>query len=567
MSRWHHVVALLAVCAVALGCETRARQLVKEQLAQKAKEGQEEIEKELAKRDEWIAKTIEELNLADLKWDPATPHPLLKWRQKVVSDDKILDFFRARAKRFPGNALSVVIPTEYIQFFEKEKRFWHDLDVADVREYDEFLAAFIRDYSKPHTVRISSVKDDKGNPLEAQAPANPLVAEALFDRVFIHAVHLFRLYKVPPENRSTSFFRYWQIAFDFPSKPAEAFQPYIARLCDRDEQMRDFCAKIPFEFRHIAMMHPYYDRLIALIDKLAKEYPKSPFVPVAQYLRKVFEQEKAKLAKEFVEYPVLPDSMALLPANQRLTYEIGPKGVRVANAWIAQDAAEKFRLTVPRAAALAKKIAEQVRTIRETGGVEIRQASIAVLADRTYPAAAVLELARASVFQPEEKLTEMDTTIYLVGRRRFDRTNLKVSDEVRLLKPKETPNWRIAAGSTAAQCTGIAFTGQPPVGELPKPVAAALVLNNGKLVAGPYDPKTGTISTIQLEVDLNENPWRKIDQWASAQRGAMVLGSGPGATWDAYMRALGPLAFHCKDDTCENSQPRLQPNVFLGLCR
>jgi hypothetical protein len=535
-------VALGALVASLLffGCEQRVKDTVQERLAARAAEGKKKLDALYAERDERIRKGLEDLNLSNLEWDEESEHPLVGWRQKVTTESPVLDTLKVEAPKYPGTDLEKDIPKD-IAYFDAQMKFWREPAAGDASEYNAFLGGY--------------------------ATANPdgrFADDALFDEVFLHAMRSFELFKVKPENRATSVFRYWQLAFDFPSLPSEAFMPYIARLCEKDDDFKAFCRKIPFEFRHIAIMQPYYDVLLGKLGELEKKFPETPYKGAITYLTQRFEAEKEALAKEFVEYPILADSMAFLPANQRLVIEAGPKGLKVANRPIEESEDESYVMTNAKARAAEQQIADAINEIRQVGEPELRQGQIAVLAAKETPTEAALRAAWAPMLIPEENQSDLNLTAYLVGRRRFDGSNLKVSTELKLMPKSDAMMATVTTPTGSARCTVVGFTGERKL-EMPPPTAAAFVGKDNKFYAGAYDMEAGTLEA-KINGQADTVNWNDVSTWTNDIEGAVLYAVDGEASWELFTRLVGPLSFRCKIDDCTQSEPRATPNVYIAFC-
>lgn len=548
------------------GCETRVKETLQEKLQARAEQGKEQINKLLADRDERIASGLKQLDLENLQWDGTGAHPLMEW-EKQISTDPSVGTLKEMAPKYPGTELEKLIPKylAYVQTGEKYwKRFFVDKTSADLREYYQFL----RDYS-------------------AENKTGPFYDDAMFELMFLHASYIFGLQDIPAENRPTAVFRYWQLAFNFPSLNAERFEEYIARLCsDRfptfckevlaleegspeysacDQEYGQYCRNIAFECRGVAVMKPYYQVLVRRVEVVMQNHPDTPYMPALKYLKGMFEGLIEKLKQDCEEYPILPDSMAFLPASQRLVLNIGPRGIKFGDRDIETSADESFALSEAKARELESVFAKNLSEIRRTGEPELKQGQIAIMAAKETPAGAIVSAAWSPMLIPEEEQSILNQAVYLVGRRRFDGTNAKAATEIILFPRADAAAKTIVYPGGSATCTTFGYTGESAPA-MPNPTAAVLLTSAGKVVAGVLNPETGAIDAVAYEADVASVDLFQLSKWASDQTDAIVLGIGSSVSYEAMLKVVGPLAFRCTKEDCTVAEPRAKPNIYVSGC-
>jgi hypothetical protein len=543
------LVGVLVAVAVA-GCETRVKEGLQEKLEARAAQGKQKVDEMLAERN---ATTKEKLP-KDLTWNGEGEHPLQQWRTETA-DLGYEEKFRAMEPKYPGQPLQKDL-RNLAAFLEAQRKFWGAAADQDYQQQEYYQ--FLKGYGKSN-------------------PESPFIDDILFDEVFIHASRLFKLKDVKPEDQPTSVFRFWQLAFDLPSKDSEGFGVYVARLCDElnndefiaklsggDEQfaskLKGFCKDIPFEFRHIAVMSPYYDLLIRKLEAVKKARPESPYVPVVDYLIGVFQEEQQKLAKEFEEYPVLPDTMAAMPAPVRLALEVGPRGLRFADTWLRESEDASFTLDSTEASALRPEVAKKLNDVRAAGEPDLKSGELFVLATKEAKVGPVVTLATAPDEAEENTLNQV---IYLVGRRRFDGTNARASLPVILTKG--APEVTLTLSENALTCQPFGYSGEA-TNEVPAPTAV-LYVAGGSLKGGVINPETRVVDQVALEMPAGEIDLNKVSEWVGEQKDAVLVGAAGDAEWQDFVRAIGPVAFRCKKLDCTDAELRGAPKAVLATCR
>lgn len=528
------------------GCETRVKESLEQKLQARADEGRKKVGEMLGERQA----TVKEKLPKDFSWDGAGEHPLQTWRvetAKLGYETKLSDM----EPKYPGTQLQKDLRT-LAAFPDAQRKYWSD--TMDIQEYYQFL----RGYAKAN-------------------PESPFMDDIVFDEVFVHASRLFTLKDVKPEDQPTSVFRYWQLAFDLPNKDGEGFGMYVVRICEElaneeyvtalvggDEALKKsltgYCKDIPFEFRHIAIMGPYYDLLIRKLARVKTLRPDSPYVPVVDYLTNLFTEEKAKLAKEFEEYPVLGDTMAATPAPVRLAIEIGPRGLRFADEWMQQSEEEKYELSLATAQEVRPELIKKLNDVRAAGAPDMKSGEVFVLAAKGVSAGAAIALATAPIEAEENTLNQV---VYLVGRRRFDGTNARAS--IPVILTKGAPEMTILHGGASSACTPFGYSGEPTA-EVPPATSAMLVMND-RIMGGSVNPETGAIDQMTLDIPVAEADLKKISDWVGEQKDAIVIGVAEGAPWEQLLLAVGPSAFRCKKPDCTDAELRATPKSVLAICK
>lgn len=528
------------------GCETRVKESLEQKLQARAEQGRKKVDEMLAERQA----TVKEKLPKDFSWDGTGEHPLQAWRvetAKLGYESKLSEM----EPKYPGTALQKELRT-LAAFPDTQRKYWSE--TIDLQEYYQFL----RGYSKDN-------------------PDSPFMDDMIFDEVFVHASRLFTLKDVKPEDRPTSVFRFWQLAFDLPSKEGEGFGVYVVRLCDElnndefvaklangDEELakslKGYCKDIPFEFRHIALMGPYYDLLSVKLQKVKKARPDSPYVPVVDYLSEVFAAEKAALAKEFEEYPVLPNTMAATPAPVSLAIEIGPRGLKFAEEWMQQSEDESYKLTLDGANTVRPDLIKKLNDVRAAGAPDLKSGEVFLLAPGDVPAGAAVALATAPIEAEENTLNQV---VYMVGRRRFDGTNARASLPVMLVKGAPAMTLGIEGGTLS--CTPWGFSGEPAA-EMP-PSTAAMIVAKDRVAGGAINPETGAIDALSLEMPFAELDLKKLSDWVGEQKDAIVVGVSEDAPYDQLLQVTGPAAFRCKAADCTDAELRATPKTVLAICK
>ena len=543
------VVVLVAL--VMSGCETRVKESLQEKLLARAEQGKKKVTEMLAERNAAVKEKLPK----DFAWTGEGEHPLQQWR--VESADLGYEAkLKAMEPKYPGTKLQKELRS-LATFLETQRKYWKSTAEpigSDVLEYYSFLKGYGKDN-----------------------PDSPFIDDILFDEVFLHASRLFTLKDVKPEDQPTSVFRYWQLAFDLPSKESEGFGVYVARLCDElgqeelvsklakgDEELKGrllgFCKDIPFEFRHIAIMSPYYDLLIQRLEQVRKQVPGSAYVPVVEYLIGLFTAEKEKLAKEFEEYPVLADTMAATPAPVRLALEVGPRGVKFADQWMEQSEEETFSLSAADSTRLRDEIIKKLNEVRLAGEPDMKSGELFVLVSKDTKVGPAVTLATAPLAAEENTLNQV---IYLVGRRRFDGTNARASIPVILLKDAVAQTIPYPNGSVT--CSPFGYSGEA-TNELPA-ATAAVFARDGKIIAGVLNPETKAMDAIAFEMPYDQLDRKKLSDWVTEQADAVLVGADDSAAWEDLIRAAGPVAFRCKKADCTDSELRGTPKTVLATCR
>ena len=547
MIRGLRAALLGGLVVVALtGCETRVKESLEQKLQARADEGRKKVEAMLLERHA----TVKEKLPKDFAWDGAGEHPLQAWRvetAKLGYESKLSDM----EPKYPGTQLQKDLRT-LAAFPDTQRKYWSD--AMDIQEYYQFLRGYAKDN-----------------------PASPFMDDIIFDEVFVHASRLFTLKDVKPEDRPTSVFRYWQLAFDLPSKEGEGFGVYVVRLCeelgtdeyvaklagndeDLTKELKDYCKEIPFEFRHIAIMAPYYDLLTRKLQQVKTERPDSPYVPVVDYLSEVFAAEKEALAKEFEEYPVLPDTMAATPAPVRLAIEIGPRGLKFADEWMQQSEEGAYALTGAVAEQVRPDLIKKLNDVRAAGAPDLKSGEVFLLSAREVPAGAAIALATAPIDGEENTLNQV---VYLVGRRRFDGTNARASVPVMLAKG--VPPVTIGINEGTMTCTPYGFSGEPAA-EMP-PATAALIVSKDRIIGGALNAETGALEALTLDMAFAELDLKKISDWAGEQKDSILVGVAEDATYDQLLQVSGPSAFRCKKADCTDAELRSTPKTILAICK
>ncbi len=556
-------------------------------------------------------------------------HPLIEWRKGLVDPDVEKDL-KGREKKYPGTFLEKLIPF-HLTFLDTQDKYW--TDASGLEEY----SAYLKDYAVDAAPQ--GCQPDGGCPLgrrcvEEKCEVNPFYDDALFDWVFLHVQHLYDARRLPEDTRATSHLRYWQIGLGYETVSRQDFKTYIHRLCEtfalkpmveavkkekkegnpsviakilkdekgiavsedavfaamnlggacgeEDAAVAFACLPLADEFREKAVMIPYYDQLLCRLKSLKEGSPDSPYMVAVDFMMSELERERNRYPLEkMVEYPVLPDTISIYAASQRLVLEMGAEGAflgqgrdhfgdptagRIALAEL--EECEAFSLS-KNYKTVRENYLTNLQTIRAEGDPALRQGLISIQAAADMPALNVLKMATATTSLDEEAYANtLNQEVWLAGRRRIDGRNTRRATQLQLLQGDARMNVKVG-GELSGDCKVVGFTGDAPVDEMAPPVAA-VIISGGELKAGPFDAerKGYSVAEVQGTMPTGELNYMALSDWASNQAGPIVLGiKGSDVKWGDLIAPLGPLSFKCTDPACQMAEFRTKPNIYVAACR
>jgi hypothetical protein len=291
------MVLILALFAVVTGCQDKAAMLERQKAAfgQKTGEIQAEVDKVLQEWHDLMVKSLPE----DVKKYPKVKSPLVRWRQDSFDFDwkRPIDAAVVQARQSTVQGKFEAIP----EFFETMQKFW-------AKE------VMFKDYH----VAYKKMKET------ADAPLAIMLAD--FDSAFIHVAAFYDFQDMTEEQQEFFFFRFWQVAFDFPREGQESVGDYMARLCP--ERLAEFCRDIPFESLNRALEKPYLQEVKRIVDQYLKAHPDEPLNRIfPPFLAEV--EARLAVLPDYVEDPVLPASVSKKPWVWNMQFEVSRKGLFV----------------------------------------------------------------------------------------------------------------------------------------------------------------------------------------------------------------------------------------------
>ncbi|MGM0575628.1 MAG: hypothetical protein ACQEXJ_07860 [Myxococcota bacterium] len=557
--RMPQVPALLVMAALVLPAATGCDKGLQAELDQRKTDRYQEAADKLAE--------IETKRLAELREalpdkgaaeedETGKKHPILTWRATIVDrDDEAA--LKAIADEYKGT------PTETAArsgaaFAKASKEYWEAFREGkyNLARYIKFLDGYLK-------AAAEEEEEEAGD----EFVQRPFLAEAAFDKAFLHAARFFLVAERSPDVRLLTAYPYWQVAFGIPSKGGENFSDYVTRLC-RSPQMEEHCEGVPHELRPSAINRPYLKWLKSETKEFLEAHDVEVFEDVARRYLEALDaamEEAPELAEELALPATYSDSS--VPGGMKITMN-PEKGVRILDTQVDED----FQGRVP--SALDDAIEKKIADLKETPGNKIDYERVVLEAPGTLEGS---ELVGAIQSAPRDKVRQ----VVLVGRRRADDSLRRTGVLVRLPAPDEgdTTSYAFKDQRLRTRCAYIGVAGKPPVGR--KSPGSYLVIDEEKVRAAKLsrDEETRELSVSDFTLETSPDEREEIWEWADDNEGIVRMFVSQDFAYDEIMKLVSGLLYRCKDIevtvderedqkvkvTCGESEER-DITLVLGLC-
>ncbi|MCC6622764.1 MAG: hypothetical protein IT385_15995 [Deltaproteobacteria bacterium] len=499
-------------------------------------------------------------------------HPLLAWRKKLLdrTDDRRLLSLAQHAR--PTEAMlkdgldigargtpSQVAAELGAAYVKESVAYWtHNATMA---RYSNYLGQFFTAVEQAKQSAAEKQEALAKNPervedakAEAFVPP-PMLDEARFDQVFMHAVKYFNLLKLVEKTQSySSSMTDYEIAFDFPKRGQESFSDFVSRICFMHEGLKERCGKIPHEHRAAVVDHAYLEWLLGRSKALV--LTDSPRYKVFTEVNARLQEAIAKALTapvETKEEPVYPSTHAVVS---------GMSGV---DALFSDEQGVQFngvKLADKFGGALPDKYAETVKTaleeIKNMPGNRIDFQRVVLRMPGNVPFGTVVSALQA---YPNDTVKQ----IFLVGRRRVDESMRLAALPMRQRPVNDSDKISYKFMEDAAETTcgflgifGDSMTGKPDEWYLriEQSKIRATKINEveetpgGKKIKQPTETvDLGTPADLtKLQAHLDANPGRY-----------RTFIDGPQYSYDAATELLSQLLFKCKDQELVYNDPAKKP--------
>lgn len=392
-----------------------------------------------------------------------------------------------------------------------------------------------------------------------------LAEEAAFERIYIHVAHLFERDKYDDDTKQTSMFRYWKLAFDFPSEKREKFMDYITRLCNK--RLGAYCAEVMWEHRAESMEKPY---LLALNEKIAafkRAYPSSMYLPVLARLEREF-GTRAGAVGPFEVYPNMAEMTSARYCVGNSLLEIGPRGVSFEGELMGEPA-EGYKRSAKDQKAIDKKLEEILwEAIDRIGGTDPYIPLITIMANEDVPFSLV---SHYGALFAQNRVDQ----VAVCGRKRNDGTNRKAMhlftlfpqknkrkkevlldadgkiDKITEVEKMDSEKFRAALPKKpmAKDVSWLGFLGRLGV-DIPSPTAVYRLTDEGWLVA-PINEK-GKVSKAV--------PVKALSKEQKAQAAAVIVSKS--LTLQGLFQALDGAMLNCAEPDCKKATYLDTPVAF-----
>lgn len=464
----------------------------------------------------WLDQMVAKLP-ADVKKYPKVKSPLVDWRIETLEYDwqRPLKAVIARAKSTPFQGEFDAV----FEFFDTMTKFWR-------KEVD------FKDYMKAYENFRNKITDGSEGSRLALMLAD-------FDRCFVHVEAFYGAQDMEGDDRAIYFFRHWQVAFEFPRDYHESVSDYLARLCK--EKLADYCQDIPFEVMHFAVEKPYLQRVQRIVSGFIERYPDCP-------LNRIFQPFLAEVAQrlnsigEFVEDPVLPNSISRAPFVGHVTVEVSRKSLSV-NGEPYLEFSQGWQVAKGAYAGLERRLRPVMQRLEEERGPENLEVLV-VSMDRGAPMGVVAEI--VEIFRKHAP-----RVLNFGARRRSEGVARKTV--VGRLEFREVP-W----SARRIEVPGLGMLRCRPIGQstdaadLPKKVKVAAFIGTEKVVVGKLSGQR--LEEVEGEKGLS----------ALSGEPALLL-VGQDVTYERFIRYFEPIFLICTDSDCKQVK-NFSPEIEVQIC-
>ena len=480
-------------------------------------------------------------------------HPLLTWRKQILARDDAKTFERLSTQTKPDATTKVGAKGTPAQFaaeladaYVKECfDYWnggssHERYLAFIASFEESIAKHEADMAKA------------GQPFVAP----PLLDEARFDRLFIHAAGFYQLSLADSRlAERRALLPYWALALQLPTRGNEDDDPdaYISRITYMDPAMKERCKGVPHEYRTAIIDHAYLE----LTRKAVELYK-------AGDAGKVFGDVMARFAGDLdkalantptpVEDPVLPATFAIPGGTSGLTVVMSEKrGIMIGD----QQIQPTFDGTIP--ADLDKKALEVVNTVKSTPGNIINFTRIVVEAPGTMLVGAVRDVVRGLTL-PDGLVKN----IVFVGRRQADESMRKGVVNLQLMHEGATKTSSYQFPEDAAKtssCALLGFMGEAQLGAK-KDHYLEITPTKIRAIAVTWDKEAKEWKKEGSTLDLGSPSDPKLfEEWLDKTEGQFQLFLSAKFSYSDAMALVTRALFDCKDQEITFADPN-QPTVM-----
>lgn len=544
--------------------------------------------------DERLATLEKELPKPDAEF-VGDEHPLLVWRKKLLDrrDDKTLTDLATHAK--PTEAMekdglaigakgtpSEVSANLAAAYIKESAAYWtHN---STMSRYKLYLKQFFEAVAAAQKAAEEKQADMAKNPdyaedakAEAFVPP-PLLDEARFDQVFVHAVKYFNLSKLVDRTQSyASTMADYEIAFDFPGRGfgKESFSDYVSRICFMHDALKERCKGVPHETRARVIDHAYLEWLLQQAKGLKLSDRAKVLSDVNNRLAEAIDAS-LKAPLDVKEEPVFPSTFAEVSGMSGIEALFSKEQGIVFNG---QKLDEKFGNELP--ANFADTLKKAVEDIKNQPGNRVDYQRVVLRMPGDVPFGTVISTIKAF---PADTIKQ----VFLVGRRRVDDSMRLAALPMRLPRPDDgqTVTFQFKEDAAKTTCNFLGILGDPMVG---KHDEFYLHAAGGKIRAtqvttpepDPANPGKALEKVPGDTVDLGSTAdltktVEFLDAHPKARFRAFLGGKG---SYDESMQLITRLLYACKDEELVYNDPQRKPIVrtcgkvtpremtlILGIC-
>lgn len=385
----------------------------------------------------------------------------------------------------------------------------------------------------------------------------PFLAEAEFDKIFLHASRYYLTTQLPDNARLLASYPMWQLAFNQPSRARERFGDYVTRLC-RASDLAKRCKGVPHELRPRAINKPYLEIQEAMIKGYVSGKQPEVLITVAKrYGAAVGDLLQA--TPDFTEDPVLPATFSDRAASTGLMLRMSRKtGVKLHQ----EEISASYSGSVP--GALKAKAVTVIQTLRDTPGnqVDFERVVLEMPGDVSSK-----QVARTIQSFSRDIVRQVD----LVGRRRADESLRRTGLLVRLQGADEQDNlayWLHAKKRKKhlrENCEYLGYAGKPPIGRTEPGSQLWITKKRIKGTLLSRDPDTRVMIPGEVTLDVAPSDTAALAKWAAANEGNVRFFISMDHTYEQFMEVATRLLYSCIDlEVAVDEQGREKMTVTCG---
>ncbi|MFO0748732.1 MAG: hypothetical protein U1F43_24175 [Myxococcota bacterium] len=523
-------------------------------------------------------------------------HPLLVWRKKLLdrTDDKTLTELATHAKpteqmtekeglNIGAKGTPAQTAAELAAAYIKEQAaYWtHNSTMSRYKLYLHQFFDAVNAAKKAAEDRQAAMAKNPEFVEDAKAEAfvpPPLLDEAHFDQVFMHAVKYFNLSKLVDRSQSyASTMADYEIAFEFPGRGfgKESFSDYVSRICFMHEGLKERCNGVPHEYRAGIIDRAYLEWLL----QQSKALQLSPKAKVLSDVNaRIGEAIDATLKQPFntKEEPVFPSTYAEVSGMSGIEALFSDEQGVLFNG---VKLADKFGGQLP--TGFVDTIKKAIEVNKNQPGNRVDYQRVVLRMPGNVPFGTVISTIKSF---PADTIKQ----VFLVGRRRVDESMRLAALPMRLPRPddNQTLSFQFKDEAAKTTCNFLGVLGDPMVGKHDEfylqiagdKVRATQVTTPDPDPANPTKPLDkipGDTVDLGSPKDLTKT-LEFIDAHAKARFRTFI---GSKYSYDEALQLVSQLLYTCKDEELVYNDPQKKPlirkcgkvtsremTLILGVC-